>query len=471
MEKLKILSNAAKYDVSCSSSGSKRQNAKNGIGNASEAGICHSFTPDGRCISLLKILFSNDCIFDCKYCINGSSRDFLRVSFTPDEICSLAINFYRRNYIEGLFLSSAVIYNPNYTMELLLKTVKKLRIENKFNGYIHLKAIPGADNALIEEAGKFVDRMSVNIELPSSNSLKLLAPQKSKEKILQPMKTIKNSIINYSEMKKSIKSTPLFVPGGQSTQLIVGATPESDGKILKLSEALYNKYSLKRVYYSAYVPVIKDNNLLPDITHPPMLREHRLYQADWLLRYYGFKANELLKNDDDNFDLDFDPKTHWALSNLNEFPVEINKVSYEKLLRVPGIGVTSAKKILKIRRVHNLTFDDLRNLRVVLKRAKYFITCNGKYHGDVLFDTIKIKNKLLEHDISKSSSINPNQISFFDNISFNDVKLPSGIILPKDNISLSHISSIKNENSLNNIIPKSSILTLGDKITSLTGEF
>lgn len=471
MEKLKILSNAAKYDVSCSSSGSKRQNAKNGIGNASEAGICHSFTPDGRCISLLKILFSNDCIFDCKYCINGSSRDFLRVSFTPDEICSLAINFYRRNYIEGLFLSSAVIYNPNYTMELLLKTVKKLRIENKFNGYIHLKAIPGADNALIEEAGKFVDRMSVNIELPSSDSLKLLAPQKSKEKILQPMKTIKNSIINYSEMKKSIKSTPLFVPGGQSTQLIVGATPESDGKILKLSEALYNKYSLKRVYYSAYVPVIKDNNLLPDITHPPMLREHRLYQADWLLRYYGFKANELLKNDDDNFDLNFDPKTHWALSNLNEFPVEINKVSYEKLLRVPGIGVTSAKKILKIRRVHNLTFDDLRNLRVVLKRAKYFITCNGKYHGDVLFDTIKIKNKLLEHDISKSSSINPNQISFFDNISSNDVKLPSGIILPKDNISLSHISSIKNEHSLNNIVPKSNILTLGDKITSLTGEF
>ncbi|GEP66321.1 putative DNA modification/repair radical SAM protein [Clostridium beijerinckii] len=471
MEKLKILSNAAKYDVSCSSSGSKRQNAKNGIGNASEAGICHSFTPDGRCISLLKILFSNDCIFDCKYCINGSSRDFLRVSFTPDEICSLSINFYRRNYIEGLFLSSAVIYNPNYTMELLLKTVKKLRIENKFNGYIHLKVIPGADNALIEEAGKFVDRMSVNIELPSSNSLKLLAPQKSKEKILQPMKTIKNSIINYSEMKKSIKSTPLFVPGGQSTQLIVGATPESDGKILKLSEALYNKYSLKRVYYSAYVPVIKDNNLLPDITHPPMLREHRLYQADWLLRYYGFKANELLKNDDDNFDLNFDPKTHWALSNLNEFPVEINKVSYEKLLRIPGIGVTSAKKILKIRRVHNLTFDDLRNLRVVLKRAKYFITCNGKYHGDVLFDTIKIKNKLLEQDISKSGSVNPNQISFFDNTSFNDVKLPSGIILPKDNISLSHISSIKNENSLNNIIPKSNILTLGDKITSLTGEF
>ncbi|WP_026888143.1 putative DNA modification/repair radical SAM protein [Clostridium beijerinckii] len=471
MEKLKILSNAAKYDVSCSSSGSKRQNAKNGIGNASEAGICHSFTPDGRCISLLKILFSNDCIFDCKYCINGSSRDFLRVSFTPDEICSLAINFYRRNYIEGLFLSSAVIYNPNYTMELLLKTVKKLRIENKFNGYIHLKAIPGSDNALIEEAGKFVDRMSVNIELPSSNSLKLLAPQKSKEKILQPMKTIKNSIINYSEMKKSIKSTPLFVPGGQSTQLIVGATPESDGKILKLSEALYNKYSLKRVYYSAYVPVIKDNKLLPDITHPPMLREHRLYQADWLLRYYGFQANELLKNDDDNFDLNFDPKTHWALSNLNEFPVEINKVSYEKLLRIPGIGVTSAKKILKIRRVHNLTFDDLRNLRVVLKRAKYFITCNGKYHGDVLFDNIKIRNKLLEQDISKSSTINPNQISFFDNSSFSDVTLPSGIILPKDNISLPDISSMKSESSFTNIIPKPNILRLNDKITSLTGEF
>lgn len=464
MNKLKILSNAAKYDVSCSSSGSKRKNANNGIGNASECGICHSFTPDGRCISLLKILFSNDCIFDCKYCINGASRDFLRVSFTPDEVCDLTINFYKRNYIEGLFLSSAVINNSNYTMELLLKTVKKLRIEKKFNGYIHLKAIPGADETLIEKAGTYVDRMSVNIELPSSDSLKLLAPQKSKEKILKPMNVIKNSIINYSEMKKSIKSTPLFVPGGQSTQLIVGATPENDGKIIKLSEALYNKYSLKRVYYSAYVPVIKNNKLLPDITHPPMLREHRLYQADWLLRYYGFKASELLKSDNDNFDLNFDPKTSWALSNLNEFPIEINKASYEKLLRIPGIGVTSAKKILKIRRVHNLTFEDLKNLRVTLKRAKYFITCNGKYHGQVLFDDIKIKNKLLEQNIYKSQNINSNQLSFFDMIPFEEKVTQSGIIIPKENIVLP-------DSSLSTKHINSNILRITDKITAINGEF
>lgn len=471
MEKLKILSNAAKYDVSCSSSGSKRKNINNGIGNASESGICHSFTPDGRCISLLKILFSNDCVFDCKYCINGSSRDFFRVSFTPDEVCDLTINFYKRNYIEGLFLSSGVINNSNYTMELLLKTVKKLRLERKFNGYIHLKAIPGCDEGLIQEAGIYVDRMSVNIELPSSDSLKLLAPQKSKDKILKPMGIIKNSIINYGEMKKSIKSTPIFVPGGQSTQLIVGATPESDGKIIKLSEALYNKYSLKRVYYSAYVPVIKDNKLLPDITHPPMLREHRLYQADWLLRYYGFKADELLKNENDNFDLNFDPKTHWALSNLDDFPIEINKASYEKLLRIPGIGVTSAKKILKIRRVHNLTFQDLKNLRVILKRAKYFITCNGKYHGDVLFDNVKIKNKLLDQNIIKSSSINPNQLSFFDWLPSEEQTTSSGIVIPNKNISTGNITSNKKGISSNIFLPHASILRIDDKVTSITGEF
>lgn len=470
MEKLKILSNAAKYDVSCSSSGSKRKNTTSGIGNASESGICHSFTPDGRCVSLLKILFSNDCVFDCKYCINGYSKDFLRVSFTPDEVCDLTINFYRRNYIEGLFLSSAVLNNSNYTMELLLNTVKKLRLEKRFNGYIHLKAIPGADEKLIQEAGIYVDRMSVNIELPSSDSLKLLAPQKTKDKILKPMNAIKNSIINYGEMKKSIKSTPLFVPGGQSTQLIVGATPESDGKIIKLSENLYNKYNLKRVYYSAYVPVIKDNKLLPDITHPPMLREHRLYQADWLLRYYGFKADELLKNENDNFDLNFDPKTHWALSNLNDFPVEINKASFEKLLRIPGIGVTSAKKILKIRRVHNLTFEDLKKLRVVLKRAKYFITCNGKYHGDTLFDNVHIKNKLLMHDIPKGHTINPNQVSFFDSFSTEQENNDFGIIVPSKNIiSKSTFSPLINTSS--NILLPEKYNLLTDKVTSITGEF
>lgn len=460
MNKLKILSNAAKYDVSCSSSGSKRKNTKNGIGDASVSGICHSFTPDGRCISLLKILFSNDCIFDCKYCINGSSKDFTRVTFTPEEVCELTINFYKRNYIEGLFLSSAVVKNPDYTMELLLKTVKKLRIEEHFNGYIHLKAIPGASERLIEEAGKYADRMSVNIELPSSKSLKLLAPQKNKDKILKPMKTIKNNIINYKEMKKSIKSTPSFVPGGQSTQLIVGATPESDFKIINLSQNLYDKFNLKRVYYSAYVPVIKDNKYLPEISHPPMVREHRLYQADWLLRFYGFKANELLKDENDNFDLNYDPKTQWALANLDYFPVEINKASYEILLRIPGIGVTSAKKILKIRRVHNLTFDDLKKLRVVLKRAKYFITCSGKYYGDVTFDDVSIKNKIIESNLPKKNFINPNQISFFDQTTLNESSYSSNIITP----------SYRNTNS-GIILPETHILSIPEKFTSINGEF
>ena len=459
MDKLKILSNAAKYDVSCSSSGSKRKNINNGIGDAASYGICHSFTADGRCISLLKILFSNDCVFDCKYCINGSSRDFVRTTFTPDEVCSLTINFYKRNYIEGLFLSSAIIKNPNYTMELLLKTVKTLRTVHKFNGYIHLKAIPGASQELIEEAGRFVDRMSVNIELPSSDSLKLLAPQKSKEKILTPMNTIKNNIINYKEMKKSIKSTPLFVPGGQSTQLIVGATPESDFKIINLSQNLYDKYNLKRVYYSAYVPVIKDNKLLPEISHPPMLREHRLYQADWLLRFYGFRADELLKNEHDNFDLNFDPKTQWALTNLNDFPVEINKASYETLLRVPGIGITSAKKIIKIRRVHKLTFEDLRKLRVVLKRAKYFITCCGKYYGDVSFNDESIKNRLLLGSIDNKKIVDENQISFFDSLNYETSTSESKLLLPSSN------------NNSGLIIPEQTLLTLPEKFTSISGEF
>lgn len=427
MEKLKILSGAAKYDVSCSSSGSKRKNTPTGLGDASSSGICHSFTPDGRCISLLKILFSNDCMFDCKYCINAYSRDFQRVTFTVDEIVQLTINFYKRNYIEGLFLSSAIVKNPNYTMEFLLQTVKKLRLEEKFNGYIHLKAIPGADQILIEEAGKYVDRMSVNIELPSSNSLKLLAPQKTKEKILKPMSLIKSSIIEHKEMKKTIKSTPLFVPGGQSTQLIVGATPESDYKILKLSESLYNAYNLKRVYYSAYIPVIKNNKLLPDITNPPTVREHRLYQADWLLRFYGFNANELLNEKNDTFDLNFDPKTDWALKNIHEFPVEINRAPYETLLRVPGIGVISAKRIVKTRKVHSLTFEDIKKLGIVLKRAQYFITCKGKYYGDVEFNDDKIKNRLLFSDKVKIENDSSTQISFFDT---NYEQSSSKILLP-----------------------------------------
>ncbi|WP_288221851.1 putative DNA modification/repair radical SAM protein [uncultured Clostridium sp.] len=438
-EKLNILSAAAKYDVSCSSSGSKRKNSNDGLGNAANSGICHSFTADGRCISLLKILLTNYCIYNCKYCINASSKDVPRAAFTPEEVVDLTINFYKRNYIEGLFLSSAIFKNPNYTLELLLSVVKKLRLEENFNGYIHLKAIPGADESLIKEAGKFVDRMSINIELPSASSLKLLAPQKTKENILAPMNIIKNNILETKDLKKKIKSTPLFVPGGQSTQLIVGATPESDFKILNLSENLYNKFNLKRVYYSAYVPVVKNEKALPDITHPPLAREHRLYQADWLLRFYGFKAKELLKDEDENFDLNFDPKTSWALNNINNFPMEINKVSYDELLRIPGIGVRSARRILITRKVHNLSFEDLKKIGVVLKRAKYFITCKGKYYGDVSFNDEKIKNRLLYMDKPKLDDENSTQLSFFDNIyttSSNNILLPEPkkILLPKDKI-------------------------------------
>ena len=445
-EKLNILSAAAKYDVSCSSSGSKRKNLNNGIGNAENSGICHSFTADGRCISLLKILLTNYCIYNCKYCVNASTKDVPRAMFTPDEIVSLTINFYKRNYIEGLFLSSAIFKTPNYTMELLLNVVKKLRIEAKFNGYIHLKAIPGADEALIKESGKYVDRMSVNIELPSASSLKLLAPQKSKENILAPMSTIKNSILENKDLKKNIKSTPLFVPGGQSTQLIVGATPESDYKILNLSENLYNRFNLKRVYYSAYVPVIKNDKVLPDIIHPPLVREHRLYQADWLLRFYGFKAKELLKDENDSFDLNFDPKTSWALSNIDNFPIEINKASYDTLLRIPGIGVRSARRILITRKVHSLKFEDLKKLGIVLKRAKYFITCKGKYYGDVSFDEEKIRTRLLYMNRPKLENENSEQLNFFDNIY---PKTSNGILLPE---------------------PKKIIMPT-DKVTSITGEF
>lgn len=453
-EKLNILSAAAKYDVSCSSSSSKRKAVKGGLGNAANSGICHSFTADGRCISLLKILLTNYCIYNCKYCVNASSKDVERAAFTPEEVVSLTINFYRRNYIEGLFLSSAIFKNPNYTMELLLKVVKKLRLEENFHGYIHLKAIPGADESLIKEAGKYVDRMSVNIELPSASSLKLLAPQKTKENILAPMGIIKNSIIEHKDLKRNIRSTPFFVPGGQSTQLIVGATPESDFKILNLSENLYNKYNLKRVYYSAYVPVVKNEKFLPDITHPPLVREHRLYQADWLLRFYGFKAKELLKSEEDNFDLDFDPKTSWALNNINNFPMEVNKVSYEELLRIPGIGVRSARKILMARRVHSLSFEDLKKIGIVLKRAKYFLTCKGKYFGDVAFDDEKIKNRLLYMDKPKLDNDTSLQLSFFDT---NYTANKNNIFLPESNSNLL-LPDVKN------------IVLPNDKFTSIIGE-
>ncbi|MEA4849091.1 MAG: putative DNA modification/repair radical SAM protein [Clostridiaceae bacterium] len=398
-EKIKILSDSAKYDVSCSSSGSSRKNKAGGIGNAAPSGICHSWAPDGRCISLLKILLTNYCIYDCKYCINRSSNDVPRAAFTTDELVNLTINFYRRNYIEGLFLSSAISISPDHTMELLLKSVKKLREEANFNGYIHVKAIPGANNALIEETGKYADRMSVNIELPSAESLKLLAPQKTKESIIKPMGFIKSGIIQNQEEKLKFRNTPQFVPGGQSTQLIIGATKDNDLKILKLSESLYNSYSLKRVYYSAYVPV-SDHPNLPAISRPPLLREHRLYQADWLLRFYGFKSGELLNEESPNFDELLDPKSGWAIRNLDKFPVEVNKADYFTLLRVPGIGVKSAQRIIQGRKVSILDFDDLKKLGIVLKRAKYFITCKGKYLPQRSIPTTPalIKNNLLLED-------------------------------------------------------------------------
>ncbi len=411
-EKIKILSDSAKYDVSCSSSGSNRKNKKGGIGNAAPSGICHSWTPDGRCISLLKILLTNSCIYDCKYCINRSSNDLPRAAFTPDELVSLTINFYRRNYIEGLFLSSAISISPDHTMELLLKSVKRLRQEENFNGYIHVKAIPGANNALIKETGKYVDRMSVNIELPSSESLQLLAPQKTKESIIRPMSLIKSSIIQNQEENQIFKNSPKFVPGGQSTQLIIGATKDNDLKILKLSESLYRGYHLKRVYYSAYIPVSNHPNL-PAINIPPLLREHRLYQADWLLRFYGFHSDELLSESNPNFDELLDPKSDWALRNLHHFPIEVNLADYFMLLRVPGIGVKSAQRILQARKVSVLDFDDLKKLGIVLKRAKYFLTCKGKYfpQRSIPTSSIAIKNNLLLEDNIKVSE-NIEQLSF-----------------------------------------------------------
>jgi putative DNA modification/repair radical SAM protein len=415
-DKLRILSAAAKFDVSCSSSGGSRKNKPGGIGNSAPGGICHSFTSDGRCISLLKVLLTNYCVYDCAYCVNRSTSDVERAAFTPEEVSDLTINFYRRNYIEGLFLSSAVFKNPNHTMELMIRTVSRLRNEYKFNGYIHLKAIPGADPCLIEQAGALADRMSVNIELPSSRSLTLLAPQKNRDNVLKPMSLISTQISAARQDLKTSRNAPKFVPAGQSTQLIVGASPESDFKIISLSENLYEKYKLKRVYYSAYVPV-SNNPLLPSIRFSPLLREHRLYQADWLLRFYGFKAAEILSEGSPVLDLNYDPKTNWALNNLDFFPVEINKAAYRDLIRVPGIGMTSAKRIISARWVRSLEFSQLKSLGIVMKRAQYFMTCSGRYYGDVPFQGSSIRWKL-----SPKQDLNQRELmkNSFEQLSFLD---------------------------------------------------
>ena len=381
-ERLKILTESAKYDVSCSSSGSRRANRKGGIGSASFGGICHSFTPDGRCISLLKILLSNRCVYNCLYCPNRAEADVPRASATPDELCELVLEFYKRNYIEGLFLSSAVDGSPDSTMERMLETVIKLRKVYNFNGYIHLKGIPRADRLLASRAAQYIDRMSYNLELPSEHSLKLLAPQKSKESVLLPMKQLASEKISADGERKRSR----FLPAGQTTQLIVGASPEADGQILRLSEAMYRKFSLKRVYYSSYVPVVR-HSLLPEKC-TGLLREHRLYQADWLMRFYGFTAEEIA-GEGENLPEAYDPKCAWALKNMHLFPAEINSASLEMLLRVPGIGTLGAYKILKARKFTALGFDDLAKMRIVLKRAKHFITCNGKFYGSENENTVR----------------------------------------------------------------------------------
>ena len=378
MEKLGILSDAAKYDVSCSSSGVERRGDGTGIGNTVAGGICHSFGADGRCISLLKVLFTNECIYDCKYCINRRSNDVPRASFTPDEICDLTIQFYRRNYIEGLFLSSGILYSPSYTMELIYEAVHKLRTKYRFQGYIHVKAIPGADPELVKRLGLLADRMSVNLELPTADGLKSLAPNKHRKNILTPMRQIQQGITQNKNEIVTFRHAPSFVPAGQSTQMIVGATPESDYQIMMVAENLYKKFDLKRVYYSAFVSVNADKSLPALPGGPPLLREHRLYQADWLLRFYGFEAQELLSEGKPNFNVLLDPKADWALRHLEQFPVEINRASYQTILRVPGIGVKSARRIVRARRNGSLNFDDLKKIGVTLKRALYFITCSGK---------------------------------------------------------------------------------------------
>ena len=411
LDKLKILAESAKYDVSCSSSGGvKRKSNNKSVGSIHTSGICHSFTADGRCVSLFKILLSNSCIYDCKYCINKVTNDIKRATFTPREVCELTISFYKRNYIEGLFLSSAIVKNPNYTMELLVQTVMMLRTEYHFKGYIHLKAIPGADQILITKAGLYVDRLSANIELPSKDSLKILAPQKTYKDILTPMHTISQKLLESGQTKTKTKE--LFVPAGQSTQMIVGASPEADGHIIRLSEELYNRFSLKRVYYSSYIPVNEDN-LLPVVPEPTFLREHRLYQADWLLRFYDFKASELLSVNQ-NFNLALDPKANYALNNMNLFPVNIQTASYKLLLRVPGIGVRSAKRIVEARRFTNLRFEDLVKIGVVMKRAKYFIICRGKYFMDLKFKEETIKDYIIMDEKIKNKVSEGVQLSIFD---------------------------------------------------------
>ena len=422
MEKLRILTDAAKYDVACTSSGASRGNDGTGLGSCVQMGICHSFAADGRCISLLKILFTNECIFDCKYCINRRSNDVPRASFTPDEICELTIEFYRRNYIEGLFLSSGILRSPDYTMELICAALEKLRKVYRFQGYIHVKAIPGASEELIQRAGFLADRMSVNLELATAEGLRTLAPHKTRDKILKPMRLVQNGRSQNAYELKVYHHAPSFVPAGQSTQMIVGATPETDYQMLHVAETLYQRFDLKRVFYSAFVSVNVDK-ALPAKTDqgPPLLREHRLYQADWLLRYYKFEAKELLTEEEPNFNPLFDPKCNRALRHLEYFPVEVNRAPYEMLLRVPGLGYRSARRIVRARRLGTLDFQDLKKIGVVLKRAMYFLTCNGRMMYPVKLEQDYIARNLLdagERLPQEVRGMTYQQLSLFDDVRF-----------------------------------------------------
>ena len=461
MEKLQILADSAKYDVSCSSSGSHRKNTGT-IGNAHTAGICHSWSADGRCISLLKVLFSNKCVYNCEYCVNRRSNDFPRASFEPDELARLTIEFYRRNYIEGLFLSSAVEVSPDHTAERILESLRLLRYKYGFSGYIHAKIIPGVSQELLHEIGLVADRLSVNIEMPTARSLQAFAPQKKPKEIFTPMRQITNSLIERNSLKgpgnmfrgiavnapehylkgfsreieekdkagsswadsdtqdsiTAVSSARTlsrnrrrqgedFAPAGQTTQMIIGAGGETDQSILNTSESLYRTFKMKRVYYSAYVPVVDSPMLRTRKTAPPLAREHRIYQADWLLRFYGFSVKELFTEKSQNLDPDLDPKVTWALRNLDQFPVEVNRASYDTLMRIPGIGAVSARRIVRQRRLSAVKFDDLKKMGVVLKRAKYFLTCSGRYYGEKRFEPEVIRNAILQME-------NGLQMSLFD---------------------------------------------------------
>jgi len=412
-EKLEILADAAKYDVSCSSSGSKRSNKNKGLGNSDGMGICHSYTEDGRCVSLLKILLTNHCIFDCAYCVTRRSNDIKRAAFKVQEVVDLTINFYRRNYIEGLFLSSGIFKDADFTMERLIQVAKKLRLEENFNGYIHLKSIPGASDELMHEAGLYADRLSVNIEIPTVSGLKKLAPEKDHADFIKPMEKVKNEIIQYNSEKKLIKSTPKYAPAGQSTQMIVGATGESDREIMLSANHYYKNYNMKRVYYSGYVPIRNDPRLPSLGSQVPMLRENRLYQTDWLMRFYGFEVNELLNPQFPNLDVEVDPKLSWALRNPQHFPVDINRAEKETLLRIPGVGLKSVSKILNARKYRKLNYDHLKAIGVALNRARYFIICDSRGWETKDLGSAKIKSLILRNSVGKFRKDYSSQLSLF----------------------------------------------------------